>query len=250
VAQGRRGLDEVLHHFIPEDEQREARERKLVKLDDKALAIAPPGHRWCLPVEPDRALECATALELAAALAREAGRARIRASFPPPTSLPRAPGVHWETLADLSPALDDLGSGEPMLILAPPEALAALVRGNAARIDGLLLLVDGTPRGVQRALGWLRAHGEAFAALRIGAILVGVGEAASARLSSQLAGAASHQLGLEIETLGRIERDDASFRALLHGTSVFDLDAGSRAALTLESLGERLGQWRAGSPSP
>ena len=69
----RRDLGDVLHYFISEDEQREARQRRID-------GGAPPAC-WCLPATPERPLSCAVAVDLAVAAERNGLRAEILAPF-------------------------------------------------------------------------------------------------------------------------------------------------------------------------
>ncbi len=69
-------------------------------------------------------------------------------------------------------------------------------------------------------------------------VAVGGGEADESL--ARLEGAARRQLGRHIEALGSLQRDRASFRSLLVGISVLELDAESASARSLRALGERL----------
>jgi hypothetical protein len=244
AAARRRGLGEVLHYFIPEDEQRRALER---------VAATRPGPtrapRWCLISPPERPLLCALGLDLAAVLARAARGAILLAPFARPALLPRAAHVHWETCGtidgDPSPLLHRLEKEPPddaVLLLAPPGLLAQIVGHPAARgLDGILLPVDASARGIARALSWLGAGGPGIEQMRIGALLVGAANAADAEdLAEQLTRAARRELGLEVRHLAHLERDDASYRSLLHGQSIVDIDSTSRASESLRGLSERL----------
>ena len=78
--------------------------------------------------------------------------------------------------------------------------------------------------------------------LRIGAIVVGAERPQlAAEIFEKLEQAARRQLGLQIENLGEVRRDPATFRSLLYGVSVLDLDEKSGSARSLLELCERLG---------
>jgi hypothetical protein len=248
-----RGLGEVLHFFIPEDEQRGARERAGLRVAEPA-----PRARWCLLAAPERPVLCALAIDLAAALASAARGTTLLAPFARPAVLPRASDVRWETCEDIGGELSTLlrrlesrADERGVLLLLQPPRLRALLEHPAARaLDGLLVPVDASMRGVARALGWLGSAGSGVERMRIGALLIGASDAAEAdSLGEQLARAARRQLGLEVAVLGHLERDPASYRSLLLGRSVVELDSSSRASSSLRALAERLVRWRAAAES-
>jgi hypothetical protein len=250
VARGR-DLGDVLHYFISDEEQRELRERS-------AAQQAPPAPlRWWLPVAPERLLHCALALDLAAALARDAGAVRVLAPFAPPGLLAPGSAVTWESLrgddasAVLQRRLAALDTAERVLVLVPPAALHAALGRSSARADALILPVDATPSGLARALGWLRALEAEQRAIPIGAALLGAADADDARrLAAQLSRAALRQLGLRVEPLGELRPDAASSRALLRGLPVLEVDSGSAAAASLRALSSRLIDWCDRQPPP
>jgi hypothetical protein len=242
-----RGLGEVLHFFIPEDEQRGARERAGLRV------AAPAGARWCLLATPQRPTLCALAIDLAAVLASSGRGVTLLAPFARGPVLPRAADVHWETCDDLDGELTSLlrrlesrADRSELLLLLPPARLRALLDHPAARtLDGLLLPVDASARGIARALGWLVSGGSGVERLRIGALVIGASGAAEAEaVGEQLARAARRQLGLEVALLGHLDRDPASYRSLLLGRSVVELESASRASSSLRALSERLVRWR------
>jgi hypothetical protein len=241
-----RGLGEVLHFFIPEDEQRGARERA-------GLRVAGPAARarWCLLAAPERPVLCALAIDLAAELSSSGSGTTLLAPFGRGAVLPRASGVRWETCEDIGGELSTLlrrleSRADSVLLLLPPPRLRALLEHPAARtLDGLLVPVDASMRGVARALGWLGNAGNGVERMRIGALLIGAsGTAEADSLGEQLARAARRQLGLEVSVLGHLARDPASYRSLLLGRSVVELDSASPASSSLRALSERLGRWR------
>ena len=250
MARGR-GLGDVLHFFIPEDEQRGALERASRRAGSAASA-----PRWCLLADPRRPARCALAVDLAAALTRSSAGVGLLSPFAREPVLPRAAEVHWETCGDIDGEphtllrrLEAQPEDRAVLLLAAPTGLRALLEHPAARaLDGVLVPVDATARGVARALGWLGSASGGLERMRIGALLVGAirpeeGDA----LGEQFARSARRELGLEVHVLGNLERDESSYRSLLHGRSVVELDSASRASSSLRALVERLARWR-GAP--
>lgn len=204
----------------------------------------------------DRPALCALAVDLAAALASAGDGATLLAPFARPLGAPRAAGVHWEvaesidgSLAPLLHRCETLPSEPAALVLVPPDRLAALLDHPIARsLDGLLLPVDATARGASRALGWLSAAGNDLGRMRIGALLIGASSTEQAEANGEeLARAARRQLGLEIQVLGNLVRDASSYRSLLLGRSVVELDSASRASRSLREVAARLARWHAGA---
>jgi hypothetical protein len=243
-----RGLGDVLHFFIPEDEQRRARERLVAQGGARR-----PGPRWCFVAAPERPALCALAIDLTAALATSGSGATLLAPFGRTPVLPRASGVCWEMagegdagLGTLARRLDSQPASRAVVLLVPPGSLRALLEQPAARaLDGLLVPVDASARGVARTLGWLHAAGHAVERMRIGLLVIGAPSAdRAAALGEQLERAARRELGLEVQVLGNLERDEASYRSLLHGRSVVELDSASRASSSLRALSDRLARWR------
>ena len=227
----RKNLGDVLHYFIPEDEQSEARARGV---PDAPADTAPsgPAPRVCLPASPERLVWCALALELAGALAAERGRARVLASFATSALLPEVPGVELcgaeRAPAELASALAALPSSEPAVALERPERLPELLGRAGASLDALLLPVDASPAGVVRALRLLRELQPALGGVRVCAWVVGAGSPEeAAELGERLASAARRQHGIAVEVAPALSRDPALFRALLHGESVHASDDGS-----------------------
>ena len=249
-----RNLGDVLHYFIPEDEQSAARERasRDGARDEPAPAPPAPAPRICVPASPERLLWCALALELAGALAAERGRAQVVAAFPGSPLLPEVPGVTLDAreraTAELAEALAQIGADAPALVLERPERIAALLAGPArAGIDAVLLPVDGASWGVARALRLLRELAPALAGTRVLTWVVGADSGSDAvTLGERLAAAARRQHGLDVEVAPALPRDPALYRALLHGESVHASDDGTSAgARELRALSRRLGARRA-----
>ncbi len=239
----RRGLEDVLHHFIPEDEQREARERVQGSVADPAVGRR---VRWCIPLRSERPLALSLAVDLGAALAGR-GRAAIVAPFPSGPLIQVPSRVLWRGFdpgdaEGLTCALTELPDDASALVLLAPEQLEQALAGLApGLLDGLLLPVDATPWGLAQALGWLRTLPASASDLRLAAVVVAASNARAADdLGARLCAAARRQLRLELEWLGEVARDPASFRALLHGVPVVELDAGARSARSLQALARRL----------
>ena len=241
----RRGLGDVLHYFIPEEEQREARAR-VRATRPRPHASAPA---WCLPASPESLLSCAIAIDLAVAAARGGSRVEILAPFPRHRLLPRAPEVAWRQieLADagaevLERSLQERPPGARSFVLLPPTQLGSLLpQLPTGAVDGVLVPLEATPQAPAQALSLLRQLSPLVSELRIGAVLVGARSAAEAHQTlEKLARAARRQLGLELEELGELRRGPATFRSLLHGLSVLDVDEEGSTARSVRDLCERL----------
>lgn len=242
----RRGLEDVLHYFIPENEQEEARQRASEQARSKT---AEPGC-WCLVSSPERPLAGALAAELAATWLSRGASARILAPFSPPPFLPRVEGLHWQLLdgdaakADLARAValarDQVASHT--LILWPPESLGQAIQAvPTGLLRALIVPVDAAQWGLEPALGLLRQLGRLPAGLRVGAILAGAAPSEPGRaLFRTLASAARRQLGLRLELLGEISRDATSFRSLLSGVAAVELDASAASSRSMRDLCLRL----------
>jgi hypothetical protein len=250
-----KNLGDVLHYFIPEDEQSAAREKAAASAGESEPASHPrerPAPRVCVATGPERWLWCALALELAGTLAAERGSARVEASFPTSPLLPSVPGVRvfsrQREPAELSAAIAGGELEEPLIALERPERLAALLASPAgAFLDGILVPVDASAAGVARALRVLREIAPALAGARVLAWLVGArSEREAAELGERLAGAARRQHELELEIAPPLPSDPALFQALLHGESVHVRDDGTSAgARELRALSLRLALGRA-----
>jgi len=250
----RKNLGDVLHYFIPEDEQSEARARTAAGEPEPLAPDEPSGAaapRVCVVAPPERLLFCAVALELAGALAAEFGSARVEASFAGSRLLPEVPGVRLfaaeRAPAELADAVAHGPEGEPVLALERPERLAAFLARASPGLDAVLVPVDASPAGVARGLRQLRELAPALAGLRVAAWLVGArsaGEAAD--LGERLAAAARRQHGLAVEVAPALPRDPALFRALLLGESLHVSDDGTSAgARELRALSRSLAPRRA-----
>ena len=248
----RKNLGDVLHYFIPEDEQSAARERGPQPEPERPLAPHGPAPRICVPAGPERLLWCALALELAGALASEAGSSRVEAGFPASPLWPVVPGVrvtaHARSSEALAAALSDVPSEEPALFLERPERLCEfLARPERALLDGVLLPVDASTSGVARALRLLREVAPALERMPVLAWVVGARTSREAAdLAARLAAAARRQHALDVEVAPSLPSDPALFRALLRGESVHASDDGtSPGARELRALSRRLALHRA-----
>ncbi|MEX2209015.1 MAG: hypothetical protein WEF50_22590 [Myxococcota bacterium] len=239
----RRNLGDVLHYFISEEEQREARNAAQVR--ERAEQPAPTrAPRYCLPADRERPLACALALELASGMAGGSGGACVLSSFAPSPLLPRVPGVRWVANDDLAGALAGVSSAEPAIAVERPGRLGALLgRIPAGELDGVVLPVDAAPWGLGKTLGFLRELAPALAGRRVLGLVVGAPSVeAAASLIARLGAAARRQHGVEIELLGELARDAESYRSLLRGESLHALDAKSATAQSLRALCQRLSQ--------
>ena len=261
----RRGLGDVLHYFISDEEQAQARARsaarELQRTDPAREPGAPPfpepppnelselprtRTRWCVPASPERPLSCLLATELAAALARPAGRALILAPFVPVPRPPRAAGVRWREFAAEPGAvgreLDRVADEVAVLIALPPRDLPEHLAGlGAGRLDGLILPLDARSNGASRALALLRQLAPRAPELAIGVVIIDAeDETAETRAFERLARAARRQLGVSVEKLGAVPSDPARYRSLLRRVSLLELADDCPAARGLEALGSRL----------
>jgi hypothetical protein len=230
-----RNLGDVLHYFISEEEQREAR-----------LAANPPSRapRYCLPADPERPLSCSLALELAGGMIAAGSSARVLANFAPSKLVPRVSGVRWDVVSDLADALAAAPDSEPLIAVERPANLGALLgRLPGDALDGVLLPVEAAHWGLGKMLGYLRGLAPALAGRRVLGLVVGAGSPDSAReLIARLASAMQRQHGVEIEFLGELSRDAESYRSLLRGDSLHRLGDESTTAQSLRALCQRLSQ--------
>ncbi len=239
----RRNLGDVLHYFISEEEQREAREAADARERPRS-ASASRAARYGLPADPDRPLTCSLALELAGGMIAEAHGACVISSFPASPLLPRVPGVVWQISEDPAEALAAVPDDVPAIAIESPARLGAMLgRIPTDGLDAVLLPVELAPWGLGKTLGFLREYAPALTNRRVLALVVGSDSpAAAAELIGRLAAASRRQYGVEIELLGGLTRDAASYRLLLRGESLHALEAGSATARDLRALCQRLGQ--------
>ena len=244
-----RGLRDVFDYFVSPEEQREARERTSSRDRPRAGARTSEAVSWGFSARPDRPLRCTLAIDMASTLALDGRRARIVACFAMPALLPRTHAVEWQTsegasdserVAKLTAALRDGPGDRHTLVVAPDAALLQAIRAESPELlPGLILPVDAVPRGVASALQQLRALDRSRGQLRIAVLMVGAASEADAAYQ-RLAGSARLQLGLELESLGSLQRDATCDRSLLAGRPVVELDANSSSAKMWVRLGRRL----------
>lgn len=238
TAERRRGLGDVLHYFIPEDEQRAARERTRGGGGGGARA-----RRWCLPTEPSRPLAEALAVDLAAVLIEQGLAVAVAAPFAPRFVHPERRGVEWD-VRDLETldAEDWAAAGrDALLLLVPPAELSRWLRAlPEGFLEGVILPVHASAHGSEEALAALRALPSSASRLRVALLCVGGNERGSEDLLRSLERAARRQLGRTLERLGTLRRDRESFRSLLRGESVLELEARPDSAESLRAVGRAL----------
>jgi hypothetical protein len=252
-----RGLSEVLHYFIPEDEQAELRarsaepppERKAEpepELEPKPEAVPSPAlapSRWCLVVHPERPLHAALAVDLAHALAGRGGASELVATVSPPRLVPHAEQVAWRVADDAADGLERCLSAttRALLVLTPEQLERLLPQLPAGLLDGVILPIDASSRGLAAALPLLRPLRGVSNSLRIGALFLGADDPGRS-LFARLNGAARRQLGVAIENLGALKRSAEDFRLLLEGRSTLDADPDSASSRALRDVARRLTQ--------
>ena len=255
-----RGLDEVLHYFISEEEQAEARAGRNASAPGvEPVPGAPPAagvesaarRPWCLAVEPARPLSVELAVEIGRALAGDLSRGEIVASFPPHPLLPTSERVGWRVIVRegdeelggaVGRALDRVPENTHSLLVLTPSDVSQLLRSAAAeRIRGLVLAVDTSNRGLGQALALLRSLPRRTSSLRVGVILISSGEA-TAPMYTKLKGAAQRQLGMALEQLGVLEREAGDYYALLRGVPLLDAAPDARSARSLTEISARLAE--------
>jgi hypothetical protein len=235
TAERRRGLGDVLHYFIPEDEQRAARER--------TRGGTSPSRRWCLPTEPARPLAEALAVDLAAVLIEQGLPVAVAAPFAPRFVRPERRDVEWRVVDLEELAAEDPGTarGEALLLLVPPAELSRRLRAlPEGFLEGVILPVHASAHGSEEALAALRALPSSASRLRVALLCVGGDERGSDDLLRSLERAARRQLGRTLERLGTLRRDRDSFRSLLRDTSVLELEERPDSAESLRAVGRLL----------
>jgi hypothetical protein len=250
MARARRGLGDVFHYFISETEQADARAR--AEPPPAADRTAP---RWCVAVDAARPLSAALVADLAATLARSGLPAAILAPAPPSPLSPRSDGVSWRTFGDsdteLAAGLSRLPREHAALVALPSERLAAALGAlPPGALHGVIVPVDADPRGLGRSLAVLRQL-RGTTALAIGAVVLGAEASTEADVAfRRLRAAAERQLGVAIVPLGELPRDATTFRSLLRGIPVVDLDAEAVSARSLRALADRLLRAETAHPAP
>jgi hypothetical protein len=239
VARARRGLGDVLHYFIPEEEQAEARARA-------RPAVAAGPARWAIAADVARPLGGALVADLATAVARRGAPVEVIATAQPSPLSPVAAGVRWRVIergADaLARALADLPADRAALVALPFEALLAGARAlPTGSLRGIVLPVGASPGAIMRALAAVRALAPLADGCEIGVLVVGAAASAdSDGVYQRLRGAAQRQFGRRLLFLGELPRDAAAARSLLRGVPIVELDADAAAARGLAAAGARL----------
>ncbi len=243
----RRGLGDVLHYFIPEEEQEAARARSRAPASGEQA-------RWLLIAEPLRPLDRSLATDLAAALAAEGRPVRVIAPFSGPSSRPRAPSLRWcrvelpsgdgvdERVVPLGEAIRGVEPDAHVLAAVPPSYVSALLAWlGPGSLTGLLVPVDNGPWGLTESLSRLRQLAKAESRTRICVFLVGdISSGDDLAPLRQLEGAAARQLGLLVEEAGGVVRDEASYRALLLEAPVIELDPSAASSRSLHAIARRI----------
>ncbi len=240
----RRGIEDVLEFFIPEEEQEPRTPPGWT--DDAHEPVRPV--RWGIPVGPEQILGCALAVDLADAFAHAFGEGMVLAPFAPPPLAPRMPpGVRWEQFALGDPGTSgfpSLGSRSdaPAVVLWPPNRLSELGPSTVELgLDGLLLPVEAAPWGVARALRWIDRLGTTARTLRLRVVLLGLASWREANtVFEQLAAECRAHSKVEIDLAGQIPRDRSSYRSLLAGRPLLEIDHEATSARSLEELSRRL----------
>ena len=116
--------------------------------------------------------------------------------------------------------------------------LSALAPGS---LTGCLLPVENAPWGLAESLARLRHLRGVDGRSRLAVFLVGV-ETSEERAEwlRQLEKAAARQLGLTVEDLGTVVRDEASYRALLMEAPVVELAPDAASSQSLREVARRL----------
>ena len=241
MARSGRGLDEVLHYFISEDEQAEARAKK-------ARERASAAGTWLVAAHPGRLFQGAFVVELARALAGDEGTAAIVSTFPPHRLLPRDRRVHWRVIkspgadAAVATALRDVVESEldgPVIVPLPANDLARVLgEWPEERLRGLILPVEASRYGLAGALGALRVLAGPASHLEVGAVFIDAANGDT--FHAKLDGAARRQLGRGVGNLGTVSRDDAHYTALLHARAVVDFAPDAPSARSILELASRL----------
>jgi hypothetical protein len=142
----------------------------------------------------------------------------------------------------LGEAIRDADPKANVLAVIPPSFATRLVSWlEPGSLRRLLVAVDTAPWGIREGLSRLRRLAATGPRTRIGIFLVGV-DAPRADLAAlrQLERAAARQLGIPVEELGAVVRDQASYRALLLEVPVIEVDPNSPSSRSLNRLARRV----------
>jgi hypothetical protein len=207
-----------------------------------AAGPSPSVGGWALLAQPSRPLDRSLILDLAAALAEEGGPLDVLAPFGPSAAAQRWPAVQWSELEDSeppsgadSPWTDRARSEAHLLAAIRPAWASHLATSLAGRSPSSFLLpIDASTRGAREALSQIRQLRGA-APERIGAFIVG-GQNGEDGLLDRIRAEALRDLRVEVEPLGAVVRDAASYRALLFDTPVLEVDRESTSARSVRAL--------------
>ena len=232
----RRSLDEVFHFFISKEEQREIRERSA------RSKSAGPAVRWFVAANPERPLSGALARDLATALAGFGRQVHVVAPFA--ACFEPAAAVVWHSGAgpqERYRALREAPAGCSLVAIESAAQIASWIEqlrhDGIAGMDALLLPIEGAEWGLAEAHASLRELTQAARSLRLVGVVLSAADPGRVRsLFARLAAAASSEFGLELELAGSLERDRASFRSLLQGVPLTQLDPTAASARSLERL--------------
>lgn len=191
---------------------------------------------------PERPLSVAFAGDLAAALARSGHPVRVVAPFKAP--FPESESIVWIAGGEpdeLCRAARETPPGSSLLVIQSAAKMAPWLEqvpgDRVAGVDALLLPVEAAEWGIEEARATLREVADAAGSLRIAVLILSApGPDAVASLFGRLAASARGEFGLELELAGKFERDRASFRALLRGIPLVDLDPRAASARSLARL--------------
>lgn len=250
MAARSRGLEDVLHFFIPEDEQRRARaSRRLASSGrdgSKSRKGAFSGGCYVLAADPRRPLAAALAVDLITALGAPGAGRKILSVEPPPIPWRDSGAVPWRQVLTPGAARSALAR-EPedrtcLLALAPRELsewLPAL--GPPDCVDGLLLAIEAGERSFETLRSVLSEVSRRVANLApvrwIGAIAMGAADPEIGQQSLHRAAELTRSiLGRELRQLGGFPHDRATNRSLLRGQPIFEVDANSASARCLRQI--------------
>ena len=246
----RRGLEEVFHHFISEDEQAEVRASRAPEptthQEPPTEAVAEPAatvannqaSAWVLVAEPARPLHCWLAADLVMALPGSKHPMAIAASFEAEAPF-RPPS--WQSFSGdtLRASRANPQTEQQLYVLRAGEVGTLCPTVPAA----LLLPVDPSELGIQdalRALAALAPHGR-----RVCCLVTGTPESSVEDLRTRLQQASRREHGVEIERLAVLPRGRDDDRALLEGVSILARDPAAPIACVLQDLGWSLSDTQA-----
>ena len=233
----RRGLEEVFHFFISEEEQREIRARS---------GSDAPVVRWCIAANPTRPLSGALVRDLAVVLARLGRPVHVFAPFE--ATFEAGAGVMWNSgkgPLQLYRALREVPPDSSLLAIESATQIARWIEelrhDDITQIDALILPIEAAEWGIVEAHASITELAAAAQSLRVAGVVLSAIDAKFAHaLFGRVAGWAHSEFGLELELAGSLDRDGASFRSLLQGIPLTEIDPTAASAQSLERLIEGL----------